>query len=265
MMFTYVNKYFFVSLTVSDLLFGILVIPFSSITSVFKNWVFGETFCHIEAYLAAILWIVSLYSLMWLSIDFYMSLRKGDRYESVMSPMKAKCWIAFVWIAATFYCCPPLFGVGRARYYPEAFFCIVDWKLQRAYLMTSGLLIIIPPLISLIISNCYIFTKKFKEKSVYWEKVSEYNSRPNAYVRNFVVSIVYILSWLPWCSVMLHEVIHKEEAEVTLLADAVHFFTIWFAMGNCAWKFLVYLLLDGDFRKGLCTLYKIVPCGRYTR
>lgn len=258
-MFTYVNKYFFVSMTISDLAFGLFVLPFSFWASVFQEWIYGDLFCHVEAYLAAILWIVSLYSLMWMSIDFYMSIRKGDRYESVMSPMKAKCWTAFVWLAATFYCCPPVFGMARAMYYKEAYLCVVDWKLQRAYLLTSGMLIIVPPMIALIISNCYIFTKEYKENSRYWEKVSEFNSRPDAYIRNFVIGIVVVVTWLPWCCVQLHEVIHHTSKEL-IIPSGVHFFTIWLAVGNSAWKFFVYLLLDGDFRRGLGDLYGKIRC-----
>ena len=258
-MFSYVNKYFFLSLTVSDLCFGVLITPFSLWASIFDQWVFGENMCHLEAYLAAIFWIVSIYSLMWMSIDYYVSIRKGDRYETVMSPIKAKCWMAFVWLASTFYCCPPLFGVSRARYYTEAFMCIINWRLQRAYLLTSGLLIIVPPLIAITITNCYIFSKDYKENTGYWEKVSEFNSRPDAYVRHFVVSTVYLLTWMPWCCVQLHELIHGGEMEL-VLPSSMHFLTMWIAIGNSAGKFIIYVLLDGDFRHGLKVLYQSVKC-----
>lgn len=52
----FLNKYFFVSMTAADLALGIFVIPFSFWATVFGTWIYGDRFCHFEAYLAAILW-----------------------------------------------------------------------------------------------------------------------------------------------------------------------------------------------------------------
>jgi hypothetical protein len=74
------NKYFFTSLVAADLCIGLFYAPFSFWASLFDRWIYGENFCHIEAYLAAILWVGSIYSLTWLSIDHHVAARKSDRY-----------------------------------------------------------------------------------------------------------------------------------------------------------------------------------------
>ena len=52
--------------------------PYNNIYNVVCcSWVFGELLCHLQAYVAAILFIVSIYSLMWMSVDYYMAIRKG--------------------------------------------------------------------------------------------------------------------------------------------------------------------------------------------
>lgn len=108
--FPFVNRYFFTSLTVADLLIGIVVTPFSFWAAIFDKWIYGETFCHLQAYISTILWIASVYSLMWVSIDHYVAIRKPDRHESIMTAMRCRCWVAFVWLAALCFCCPPLLG-----------------------------------------------------------------------------------------------------------------------------------------------------------
>ena len=53
--------------------------------AVFERWIYGERFCHVEAYLTAILYIASVHSLAWLSVDQYVALRKPDRHASIMT------------------------------------------------------------------------------------------------------------------------------------------------------------------------------------
>lgn len=256
---TLVNRHFLLSMTMADLCLGVLVLPFSLWTSRYSAWTYSSWLCHAQAYLAAIFWIVSLYSLMWLSIDHMLAIRKMDRYESIMTDMKSKCWVAFVWMGSVFYCLPPLLGVATARYYPEAFICIADWRQQKAYLVASGALICIPPLITITTSNVYMFTSGFKENAVLFDKTDSLNSRPDAYIRNLVITVVYVISWSPWLCVELYELMFGE-AEANL-HPRVHFYCMWLAIGNSAWKFLVYVCFDQDFRSGLKLVYlKVCVC-----
>ena len=171
------NKYFFASLVIADLGIGLFYAPFSFWASLFDKWIYGENFCHFEAYLAAILWVGSIYSLTWLSIDHHVAARKPDRYESLMTPMRSACWVTLLWVAAISFCCPSLFGMTGSRYYVEAYVCIIDWRPQRAYVLTSAVLIIAPPLITLAISNLYIFTADYRAERAAMEKTSETNAR----------------------------------------------------------------------------------------
>ena len=203
---SFINKYFLVSLTLADIFIGVFITPFSFWTSMFGDWIYGDNFCHLQAYLAAIFWIASVYSLMWLSIDHYVAIRKPDRYESLLTPMRCLCWLVFVWVAALSFCGPPLFGVSRARYYPEAHLCIIDWSNQKAYFVTAGVIIMLPPVIALTFSNLYIFTHKYQEKKAVYEKCSDSNLRPDHYFMSFVLGLVYLGSWFPWCMLQVSQI-----------------------------------------------------------
>ena len=258
-----INCYFLTSLTVADLCIGVFIAPFSFIASVVGGWPFGEHFCHVEAYFGAIFWIASVYSLTWLSIDHYIGIRKPERYESLMTRMRCVCWVAFIWTAAFSFCCPPLFSVSRARYYPAARMCIIDWRLQKAYIITSGLLIIIPPIIALAVSNLYMFTPYYEEKKAYFAQGVDACVRPERYFANFVVGVVFVVAWMPWCVLQLAELFRTGDKR-SGTSPSLHFFLMWTAVANSFWKFVVYVMLDHDFRVGLKVIYASVVC-KWTR
>ena len=256
---TFINRYFFVSMTVCDLCLGLFVTPFSFWTSLFGQWIYGEKFCHVEAYLAAIFWIASVYSLTWTSIDHYVAIRKPDRHDSLMTPMRSICWLTLIWVAAFSFCCPPLFGEERAKYYKEAAICVIDWNLQRAYVITSGLLIIVPPLLALSISNLYIFTSAYQVNKLVYEKCSDSKSRSGHYLVSFILGVLYLVCWLPWCSLQIYELIQTRLGG-PLAPPRLHFYLIWLAISNSFIKFFVYVLLDADFRGGIQELASQLLC-----
>ncbi len=255
----FVNKYFFSSLTVADLGIGLLVTPFSLLASLCDRWVYGHMMCQLEAYVAAIFWIASVYSLTWLGIDHYVAIRKPERYESVMTPMRCICWVTLVWVAALSFCLPPLFGKSSARYYEEAYLCIIDWNLQKAYVITAGLLIIVPPAAALSFSNLYVFTSHYEKKKEEYEKCTELSSRPDMYFVNFVLGLIYVVSWLPWSMLQLHETL---DVGLPKGPAKLHFYFMWLAVSNAIWKFVVYVVYLHDFRIGLKILYHRVRQSR---
>ncbi len=257
----YINKYFFVSMTICDLGIGVFITSFSFWAAIFDGWIYGRKFCNFEAYLATIFWIASIYSLTWISIDHYVAIRKPDRYDSLMTPMRSICWLVLIWVAAFSFCCPPLFGESSARYYSEAFICIIDWNLQKAYIITSGVLIITPPTVALAGANLYIFTKAYREKRNVYEKSTDSNSRPEHYFVNMLIGVVFFLTWLPWCSLQLNEVLQDDHQVAS--SPRMHFYLLWFAIANSFWKFIIYSLFDHDFRIGLKIIYLRIICSQW--
>ena len=284
------NQYFFLSLTISDLCIGLFIAPFSFWTSLFDRWIYGEKFCHLEAYLAVIFWIASVYSLTWLSIDHYVAIRKQERYESIMTRTRCVCWVVLIWIAAFSFCSPPIFGTSRARYSRDAFLCLIDWNHQQAYFITSGMLIIIPPFMALSFANLYVFTSSYRSKRICYEQCTESNCRPHLYVMNVIVGAVYVISWLPLCVLQLYEALSVDTppeidtADIltltqidtgqdmvasargdlrlseTVAPGQVHFWLVWIAIGNSFWKFPVYVIWFHDFRTGLAMLCNRITC-----
>lgn len=273
-----VNWYFFMSLTMSDLCIGVFVTPFSFWTSLFDRWIFGERFCHAEAYLATVFWTTSTCSLLCNSIDQYVAMRKQDRYSSIMTRTRSICWVMLLWLAALSFCIPP---ISKARYSTSAFVCLMDWRHQRAYFLTSGLLVLLPACVALACVNLYVFTSSFRRDRKGYDDVTGLR-RLNLYVMNVVIGGVYVISWLPICAFQIYEAMRETSPfsstssfsssssapssssfsssfssssySYASTLPPLHFCLVWLAMANSCWKFPIYLFCFDDFRIGLRTI-----------
>jgi len=105
-----VTNTFIVSLAVSDLLLGAVVLPFSSVNEVLGWWPFGRVWC--SAWLAIDVWVctASILNLCAISLDRYLAISRPFRYPLLMSPTRAKVAVAVVWSLALAICLPPLLG-----------------------------------------------------------------------------------------------------------------------------------------------------------
>lgn len=145
--------------------------------------------------------------------------------------------------------------------------------MQKAYIVTSGILIIVPALLALSFANgYYLFTRGYQLKKAVYEKCTDSNSRPELYFANFVVGVVFLVTWSPWCFLQLYEAmpltpnataaatVGPDEDHALTAPTFLHFSFMWIAIANSLWKFVVYVFLSHDFRVGLKVLYSTLPC-----
>ncbi|CAG7825145.1 unnamed protein product, partial [Allacma fusca] len=137
-----VLTYYLLSLSVADLLAGVLVVPLSVYPTLIQQWVYGDVICKVSGYLGAILWTASIYTLMWMSVDRYVAVRKPIRYEVVQTRTRIQCWVAVSWCSALMLCCPPLLGFRGADFDKESSVCLLEWNVMPAYAATLASLIL---------------------------------------------------------------------------------------------------------------------------
>jgi hypothetical protein len=157
--------------------------------------------------------------------------------ESLMTPMRSACWVALLWVAAVSFCCPSLFGMTGSYYYSAAYVCVVDWRPQRAYVLTSAVLIIVPPLVTLAVSNLYMFTADYRAERAAMENSAHTNARSDRYFIVFLISIGQVCTWLPICSLQLTEAFYTANLPPTpvgapppafdMLPQWMHFYFMW--------------------------------------
>ncbi|GMR47419.1 hypothetical protein PMAYCL1PPCAC_17614, partial [Pristionchus mayeri] len=88
------------SLTLSDLLLGLLILPFSIMQEHHGRWMYGDSFCTIWLSLDVFLSTASIYNLLAISVDRYMAVRQPIRYPIISSKKFVRQMIAAVWLAA---------------------------------------------------------------------------------------------------------------------------------------------------------------------
>nr|XP_029517858.1 trace amine-associated receptor 13c-like [Oncorhynchus nerka] len=91
------------SLAVSDLLVGLIVIPVMTVAIMESCWGFGEYFCVFHAYIACLCTSLSLGNLVLISIDRYVAVCDPLLYHSKITITRMMCCISITWCCCIIY------------------------------------------------------------------------------------------------------------------------------------------------------------------
>uniref|UniRef100_A0A3P9DSV4 G protein-coupled receptor 161 n=1 Tax=Maylandia zebra TaxID=106582 RepID=A0A3P9DSV4_9CICH len=109
------NKFVF-SLTLSNLLLSVLVLPFVAVSSAKREWMFGVVWCNFTALLYLLISSASMLTLGAIAID---------RYYAVLYPMIYPMKITG--------CLPPLFGWSSFEFDCFKWTCVASWHREPSY------------------------------------------------------------------------------------------------------------------------------------
>lgn len=96
-----ISNCFVVSLAVTDLLLGLLVLPLSAILELNDGrWPLGRTFCNIYLSTDVTLCASSIFTLLAISVDRHQAISAPLRYTSRLTPRRAGAVITFIWMVS---------------------------------------------------------------------------------------------------------------------------------------------------------------------
>eukprot|EP00095_Tigriopus_kingsejongensis_P006561 snap_masked-scaffold235_size242898-processed-gene-1.7 protein:Tk06561 transcript:snap_masked-scaffold235_size242898-processed-gene-1.7-mRNA-1 annotation:"alpha-2c adrenergic receptor" len=107
---TSIQNWFIASLAVSDMLIGLLVMPFSLSYELMGYWMFGGLWCEIHAAMDVFLCTASIMNICLISLDRYWSITRAIDYLNARTPNKVALMIVTVWLLSGLICIPPLLG-----------------------------------------------------------------------------------------------------------------------------------------------------------
>uniref|UniRef100_A0A915KR31 G-protein coupled receptors family 1 profile domain-containing protein n=1 Tax=Romanomermis culicivorax TaxID=13658 RepID=A0A915KR31_ROMCU len=177
----------------------------------------------------------------------YAALTRPSRYEIEQSPTRCRCWIIFTWITSALLCCPSLFGEEKqARYYKDAYLCILNWSATTSYSVTLAVLVIVPSLFSILFTYSYIFRNLRNPDNLEDNQKMLLDNDPT-YAMSFFVIVSFFVSWAPYFSLKLLETLLQTNVKSKIL----HFTVTWLAISGGCWKIVIYCMMSKDFRKNL--------------
>lgn len=122
-----VTSVFIVNLACADLLLAITGMPFTLVSSITFDWIFGEELCKLHGAINFVFAIASILSLTMVAIERYVAIIKPLKYLSIMTHKTAVVMIAYVWFHSILGSLLPIMGWSRYTYIRMESLCTVDW------------------------------------------------------------------------------------------------------------------------------------------
>ena len=108
-----VTNAFIFNLAATDFLLSVLCMPFAFISCIAGRWVFGDIVCGITGFLLSMLCIASILTLVLISIDRFMAIKRPLKYNDLITAQNTKRMIGYVWIQAALCSALPALGWGK--------------------------------------------------------------------------------------------------------------------------------------------------------
>lgn len=274
---------FIVSLAVTDLLLGLLVLPFSALLQLNKDWPLGPAFCNFYTSMDVMLCTASILTLLAISVDRYLAVTMPLRYASLVLPWRVAVAMASVWtvsVAVSFL--PIQMGWNTVNgtvqnLGPWAQKRKCRFELNRPYVLTDSLLTFYLPLVAM----CWTYLRILRIARAQAKRIvrarptciTSNNGRNNPSSSITVVSSItavalrehkatmtlaavigaFVVCWLPYF--ILFTVLGLQEHADPSEAPGFSI-VLWLGYANSALNPILYGALNRDFRSAYTHLLR---------
>ncbi|KAM4819572.1 histamine H2 receptor [Thomomys bottae] len=239
---------FIVSLAVTDLLLGLLVLPFSAVHQLSCRWSFGNIFCNIYTSLDVMLCTASILNLFMISLDRYCAVVNPLRYAVLVTPIRVATSLVFIWVISLTLSFLSIHLGWNSRKGPDSqndtmYTCKV--QVNPEYGLVDSLVTFYLPLVIMCITYYQIF-KIAREQA---KRINHINTWKAATVREHKATVTlavvlgaFIVCWFPYFTVFVYRGYNGDIDEVT---EAI---VLWLGYANSALNPILYAALNRDFR-----------------
>ncbi|XP_020501464.2 histamine receptor H2a [Labrus bergylta] len=273
---------FIVSLAVTDLLLGLLVLPFSALLLLNSEWPLGPVFCNFYISMDVMLCTASILTLLVISVDRYLAVTMPLRYASLVLPWRVAVAMTAVWtvsIAVSFL--PIQMGWNTVNgtvqnHGPWAQERKCRFELNRPYVLTDSLLTFYLPLVAM----CWTYLRILRIAQAQAKRIGSarptyltYNCRNSPSTCTTLVSSVaavalrehkatvtlavvigaFVVCWLPYF-IMFTVLGLKEHPDPSTVPEFP--IVLWLGYANSALNPLLYGALNRDFRSAYTHLLR---------
>ncbi len=241
------------NLSVSDMLFTFIVSPVDAFYWSKKERSFPTAACFITAVPAYLFCLVSIYTLVFVSIERFVATNYPLRHRRMFNTKLVQIGVSVIWIWSGGMCCLP-FALSRYIYVENYFHCMVDWSANQACTIIYLIFVYCLPLLTIISCNIYIFrAARARQRS----RVRHANSRNHqnsnqklSFHREhktslFIVIIVsaFIICWTPYVIGSLFMFVGEYNLPKRFMSAVV-----LLTLGNTSINPVIYGVMNKNFR-----------------
>ena len=260
-----ITNYFVLSLAMTDILYPMLALPLTVISSAVSRYDLGQTFCDLQATSAFILLTLSGYNMALMAVNRYVCVCKQHKYKRWFNKKTCLIMIFGGWFG---YC---VFGllytetlnIVYTRFFPRKIMCNLSrTKKNTTTKIVSNISITVSILLPLIVI-AYCYFKVFKKIREHKRNIAP-ASNPNSLGTSvqeikvtwtmFAVVLGFVLIWVPTLVVLLitsHDKSFPRE---------VHMMVTYSMASSSAVNPVIYGAMNPTLRK---EYKRIIKCQRY--
>ena len=203
------------ALAASDLLSAVFVMPFGTGVLIASKWVFGETFCQLNAFFSLFVIYVSPVTISLTAVNRYVKMCKSSQhYNRLFSARKSRTLIASVWIfVACFVTIPRLTGLQGYEFVPGYAQCSIVHLNKAGKIINYSTVLaffFIAPLMAIIVSYskvAKVIQKHNSDASSTLERRRK-NKHHTSHEINlskslFAVVFAFMVCWIPFWNIVI--------------------------------------------------------------
>ncbi|XP_029798689.1 histamine H2 receptor isoform X3 [Suricata suricatta] len=252
---------YIVSLAITDLLLGLLVLPFSAFYQLSCKWSFGKVFCNIYTSLDVMLCTASILNLFMISLDRYCAVTDPLRYPVLVTPVRVAVSLVLIWvISITLSFLSIHLGWNSRGETSSLNHTIPKCKVQvnPVYGLVDGLVTFYLPLLVMCITYYRIF-KIARDQAKRIHHIGSWKAATigehKATVTLAAVMGAFIVCWFPYFTVFVYRGLRGDDA----VNEAFEAVVLWLGYANSALNPILYATLNRDFRMAYQQLFHCRP------
>ncbi|CAH1371124.1 hypothetical protein MTP99_012611 [Tenebrio molitor] len=240
------------NLIFSDFLVSVLGNPWTFLSAVNYNWIFGKTGCVLYGFIMSLLGITSITTLTVLAFERYLIIAQ-PLYSNHLNFRNVTYLLVSIWLYSLTLTTPPLLGWGEYVNEAANISCSVNWEEKSVnsmtyilFLFTFGLFV---PLTIIIFSYVNIILT-MKRNAFRMGQVTKAESKVANMI--FIMIIAFLTAWAPYAILAL--IIQFGDASVVTPGIAV--FPALLAKSSICYNPIIYIGLNAQFQqawKRACT------------